>query len=140
MTEWTQFHPTRVLVTLDGHEVNIDLEMVPLVQELWRLGLETKVACQDAGEAVREGGTRVAEAERAQASARLMGRAWLVVRLEDGPTLLEIWDSLGRPDDWVLRPVKKDTEPERWVSITFPRPLIKAAAQVLRPLTALERK
>ncbi len=55
MTDWTQFHPTQVLTTPNGREAQIDTEMVPLVRELWRLGFETKVACQDAREATREG-------------------------------------------------------------------------------------
>ena len=132
MTGWTQHHPTQALKTPDGREVDIDLEMVALVRELWRLGFATKVACQDAGEAVREGGTRATEAERSEASARLTGRAWLVVRREDAPRLLESWTRLGRTDDWMVRPVKKDTAPGAWVSVTFPRALINAATQALR--------
>lgn len=109
--------------------------MAPLVRELWRLGIQTEVACQDAGEAVREGGTRVAEPDRLQTSARLMGRAWLVVQRTDAPRLM---GAAGYPGDWLMKPVKKDAEAERWVSITFPRQLIEATTLTLRPLTVEE--
>lgn len=33
MTDWTQYHPTQQLTAMDGQAVDIDLEMVPLVQE-----------------------------------------------------------------------------------------------------------
>lgn len=134
MTGWTQYHPTQTLTTPDGQRVGIDVKMVPLVTQLWRLGFATKVACQDAGEAIQEGGTRAAPADRPAAAARNMGRAWLVVRREDGPRLLKIWACVGAPDDWMMQPVKKDTDPDGWVSITFPRRLIETAVQALRPL------
>jgi hypothetical protein len=135
VTDWTQYHPTQTLTTPDGRQADIDMEMVPLVAELWQLGFETKVACQDAGEAVREGGTRATPEDRPAAAASNMARAWLVVRREDAPRLLEIWSPAGKPGDWMMQPVKKDTDPDRWVSITFPRDLIEAAVRALRPLT-----
>ncbi|WP_143220952.1 hypothetical protein [Actinomadura sp. CNU-125] len=67
-----------------------------------------------------------------QTSARLKGRAWLVVRHDDAPRLLESAKRLGEPDDWLVRPVKKDTDPDTWVSITFPRALIDALGRALR--------
>ncbi|TDD94789.1 hypothetical protein [Actinomadura rubrisoli] len=129
MTDWTQHHPTQKLTAPDNQMVNIDVEMVPLVTALWRLGCVTKVSCQDAGEAVREGGTRTPEADRPRVSAKLTGRAWLVVRHDDVPRLLDIWSGLGTPDDWMVRPVKKDRNPDEWRSIVFPRELISAAAR-----------
>ncbi|MFI0452470.1 hypothetical protein [Actinomadura sp. 6N118] len=132
MTDWVQHHPTHQLTAPDGQEVNIDVEIVPLVAALWRLGFETKVACQDAGEAVREGGTRAPEADRPRVSAKLMGRAWLVIRHEHVPRFLEICSGLGQPDDWIVRPVKKDRAADEWLSVVFPRELIPAAARAVQ--------
>lgn len=94
------------------------------------------MACQDAGEAIREGGTRTDPADLERKSTRLMGVAWLIVRRKDGPHLLEIWGSFGDPSAWTMHPVVKDSEPDRWVSITFPRQQIEAAAQTLRALAS----
>lgn len=44
-------HSYRQLATPAGEQVNIDAEMVPIVSELWRLGLTTVACCQDVGEA-----------------------------------------------------------------------------------------
>lgn len=134
MTDWTQFHPTRPLTAPDGRQVHIDVEMVPLIRQLWRLGYLTKVACQDAGEAVREGGTRAAEADRPRLAARTMGRAWLIVRAEQGPQLLDAVGELARAGGWRLFPVVKDSDPASWASITFPRQQIAAAAAALAAL------
>ncbi|MEU8799554.1 hypothetical protein [Spirillospora sp. NPDC048819] len=132
MTDWTQFHPTQPMTTPDGDTVNIDVEMVPLVVELWRLGYVTKVACQDAGEAVREGGTRVAKADRTRVAARTMARAWLIVQADQGPQLLDSLEELDREGDWRHFPVVKDEHPESWISITFPRRQIAEATALLR--------
>ncbi|MEU5882867.1 hypothetical protein [Spirillospora sp. NPDC047279] len=137
MTDWTQHHPTTQLTAPDGRTVAIDVEMVPLVTELWRLGFATKVACQDAGEATREGGTRTPQAERQRVAARLMGRAWLVIRAEEAKHLLDVWAELAEPEVFLLRPTKNDSEPADWVSLTFPRELIAATTQELRSIASL---
>ncbi|NKZ03285.1 hypothetical protein [Actinomadura latina] len=131
MTAWTQFHPTEPLTTPDGQRVGIDVEMVPLVQQLWRLGFQTKVACQDAGEAVLQGGTRAPEADRPRIAARTMGRAWLIVRADQAPRLLDALVEVTSTGDWKLSPVVKDRDPDFWTSITFPRHQIAVAATLL---------
>ncbi|MEV5509068.1 hypothetical protein [Streptomyces orinoci] len=44
-------HPHETLTTPAGDAVEIDLDMVPVVRELWRLGIKTTACCQDVGEA-----------------------------------------------------------------------------------------
>ncbi|WP_409471926.1 hypothetical protein [Streptomyces sp. HC307] len=44
-------HPTEMLTTPTGDQVDIDTEMVPVIRELWRLGFTTTACCQDVGEA-----------------------------------------------------------------------------------------
>lgn len=46
-------HPNQRLVTPDGDAVDIDVELVPVVQRLWDLGLTTSASCQDLGEATQ---------------------------------------------------------------------------------------
>jgi hypothetical protein len=132
VTDWTQFHPTEPLTTPDGQRVDIDVEMVPLVRQLWRLGFRTKVACQDAGEAVLQGGTRAPEADRPRLAARTMGRAWLIVHADQAPRLLEAVTELSSTGTWKLSPVTKDRDPQSWTSITFLRPHIPAATALLK--------
>ncbi|MEU5995216.1 hypothetical protein ABZ806_40090 [Spirillospora sp. NPDC047418] len=132
MTDWTQFHLTQPLTTPDGQRVDIDVEMVPLIRQLWRLGYRTKVACQDAGEAVLQGGTRAPEADRPRIAARTMGRAWLIVQADQAPHLLDAVTELTSTGTWKLSPVTKDQDPHAWTSITFPRPHIPTATALLK--------
>jgi len=44
-------HPTKTLTTPAGDRVDIDIEMVPVIRELWRLGFTSTTCCQDVGEA-----------------------------------------------------------------------------------------
>ncbi|NEA29675.1 hypothetical protein [Actinomadura bangladeshensis] len=132
MTDWTQFHPTEPLTTPDGQRVDIDVEMVPLVQQLWRLGFRTKVACQDAGKAVLHGGTRAPEADRPHLADRTLGRAWLIVHADQAPHLLDAVPELAGTGTWKLSSVTKDRDPRSWTSITFPRPHIPAANALLK--------
>ncbi|MEU7045426.1 hypothetical protein AB0A77_30825 [Streptomyces varsoviensis] len=44
-------HPHETLTTPAGEDVEIDLDMVPVVRELWRLRIKTTACCQDVGEA-----------------------------------------------------------------------------------------
>jgi hypothetical protein len=114
----------------DGERVEIDVEMVPLVTQLWRRGFETTVACQDMGEAILGGGTRVSPEERERRAADRMGRAWLKVHVEDGPRLLEALRPLSDGPGWVLH--EEETRGRSWVSVTFPRQDIAAAAELLQ--------
>lgn len=43
------FHPTRRIVDQHGDAWDVDVEMAPLIEALWRLGVETCDSCQDVG-------------------------------------------------------------------------------------------
>lgn len=75
MTAWTQVHPAQLVTTPTGAIVDVDVEMVPLMTEIWRLRFTTLICCQDAGEAILGGGTRTPPEKRADAAARTTGRA-----------------------------------------------------------------
>lgn len=51
-TGWSQRHATRTLIDPDG-QVEIDLEMIPLVEAPWAAGYTTIMSCQDLGESIR---------------------------------------------------------------------------------------
>lgn len=44
-------HPYAHLTTRGGDDVAIDVEMIPVIRQVWRLGLATTACCQDVGEA-----------------------------------------------------------------------------------------
>src|SRR6266702_930829 len=44
-------HPTQLLTTPLGEQVEIDAEIADLIQRLWEMGLATSASCQDFGEA-----------------------------------------------------------------------------------------
>lgn len=43
-------HPTENITTPQSETIAVDLEMVPVVQAIWDLGLRTLACCQDSGE------------------------------------------------------------------------------------------
>jgi hypothetical protein len=134
VTDWVQHHATVPVTTPDGPAVDIDVEIAPLVEQLWRLGYRTKVACQDMGESILHGGTRVAPPDRERMSAIHAGRAWVIVGVEQGPVLVEALKSLPCADSWKLFRVTKDNDPDSWISLTFPRTSIAAATELMRSL------
>lgn len=131
MSAWTQVHPTQPMTAPGGEVVEVDVEMVPLMAEVWRLGFTTLVCCQDAGEAVLGGGTRTPPDERSSVAARNSSRAWLMVLADEAPRLLAALQPLSAHGEWTARPVSREG-PLEWVSITFPRTSIDEAAELLR--------
>lgn len=132
MTSWIQTHPTRQVITPDGTPANIDEEMVPLVTQLWRLGFETLLACQDAGEAILGGGTRTPPADRERLADPCMRRAWLKVRSEDAPCIRDLLRPMIDGEGWMLH--SPEPHAQVWVSITFPRHQTAEAAALLSRL------
>ncbi|MFD0857146.1 hypothetical protein ACFQ07_33380, partial [Actinomadura adrarensis] len=78
------------MTTMDGEQVEIDVLMVPVIAELWRLGYATLRSCQDGGEATLAG-TTAAEPDQIERLALLnAGRAWVTVRQDAAPALLAL--------------------------------------------------
>lgn len=46
-------HPYKLLTTPAGDQVEIDIEMVPIVELLWQMRFQTTACCEDVGEATR---------------------------------------------------------------------------------------
>lgn len=133
MTSWTQTHPTRQVIMPDGSPAEIDEEMVPLVTQLWRLGFETLLACQDVGEAILGGGTRTLPADRERLAVPCMRRAWLKVRSEDAPCILRLLRPMSDGEGWILHS-PEEPHAHVWVSITFPRHQTAETATLLSRL------
>lgn len=130
MTAWTQHHPTQTMTTPSGEKVEIDVEMVPLIRQVWRLGYATLLCCQDAGESILNGGTRTPADQRDSAAARNQGRAWVKVLADQCPRLLAALEPLSASGGWTAHPSAQPGQAE-WYSITFPRAQIKDAADLL---------
>lgn len=85
-----KIHPYERLITPYGEQVEIDIEMVPLVQALWARKLITVACCQDIGESAA--GLR--DPERTASSGHggfveyYCGYAWLKMPLRDGKFFL----------------------------------------------------
>lgn len=65
-------HPATIVERGDL-TVEVDLELAPLVREIWRAGIETIHSCQDAGENLAELATRLSHV--AEIARRELGRA-----------------------------------------------------------------
>jgi hypothetical protein len=52
MPDPTQHHPHHLLRSPDGERVPIDVDLAPLIQALWRHGIQTASCCQDLGESI----------------------------------------------------------------------------------------
>ncbi|GAA2455787.1 hypothetical protein GCM10010191_88820 [Actinomadura vinacea] len=125
-----QHHPSQLLTTPDGERVEIDDLMVPVVTELWRLGFETLLSCQDGGEATLAG-TTGAEPDQVQRLARLnAGRAWITVRADAAPALLTAFNDI---DSVRSTPARANG----WTSISWPTSAIDQLAERLAALPCL---
>jgi hypothetical protein len=90
MSDLKPVHPTQRLVAPDGGEVDIDVEMVPLIQELWKQGLTTKGCCQDFGDSILNNGHRSTSPDdaRQRFADFYSGQAWLKMPTADATRLI----------------------------------------------------
>jgi len=89
-TNTLQIHPSERLITPDGSQAEIDIEMVPLILALWALNLITVASCQDFGEGTAGQRWAYQRASRYGGDAFIayyMGYAWLKMPLADAQHL-----------------------------------------------------
>jgi hypothetical protein len=128
---WSQQHPTKTLVDPDEGPVEIDVEMVPLIENLWARGYTTMMSCQDIGESILSGGTTTPEHLVEKTAAFYMGSAWLKVPADDGIRLMRLFAPIHRPGEWLAQIPITPKGACSWASIHFPREQINEAASLL---------
>jgi len=137
-------HPHETLTTPTGERVKIDTEMIPVIRELWRLGLATTGCCQDVGQATA--------GVRAQSDTSLgygadgfieFHRGWallklpipdamrLVAMLADAPAFAERVRHRWRPGSWRMNvPLEPDGLSDSAL-LHFPRVQLPELVEVL---------
>ncbi|KAB2344845.1 hypothetical protein [Actinomadura rudentiformis] len=130
MTTDAQHHPTQTMTTPQGGQVEIDVLLVPVITELWRLGYATLRSCQNGGESTLAGTTGAPKADIQRLAAYNQGKAWVTIREEDGPRLLAAVDALNPDFEWRSHQARTPG----WVSITIPTDRLDDAAVLLRQL------
>ncbi|GAA3508128.1 hypothetical protein [Actinomadura keratinilytica] len=130
-----QIHPTRNLCTPSGELVPVDVGMADLVQTLWTTGYTTLMCCQDAGEAIRGGGTQIPP-ERWERYARFYdGFAWLTMPVGDMQRLVALTADLAEGDGWAPNIRLRPTGPTAFASLHFPA---RQISEVIRRLDATQ--
>lgn len=123
-------HPHEWLTTPDGTDVEIDVEMVPLIYEIWRLGLATVGCCQNLGESIIIGNSP----SRQRHADFHQDKAWLQMPLPDAQRLLGI---VSRQPEYHERLVRW-THPDAWSAFVYLEPAdgtarLASTAQILFP-------
>ncbi|MGI5206173.1 hypothetical protein ACQEU6_31955 [Spirillospora sp. CA-108201] len=146
MFDIANIHPSMALTTPAGDDVEIDLDMVPLVRRLWALGLRTGGCCQDLGASIRCGPGWATGPGRQRHADFYAGQVWLKMPAEDARAMLDmlarvlpqIKDRLSRwtrADAWevfvYLVADERRVVPSCWAQIHFPK------AQLLEVTEAL---
>lgn len=110
-------HPSERLALPGGGGADIDVEMVPLMRALWRLGLGTRGCCQDFGESILGNGhqSTTSDDDRRRHAAFFAGQAWLKMPVDDAVALLDI---VAGHDQFAER-VRRWTHPEAWMSVIY---------------------
>lgn len=148
-------HPVR-RVNVDGRSADIDEELAPIVEAIWRLGLTTWTCCQDAGESNADWVEQLPHMAAVVAAQK--GWAYIDFPVEDGLAFLDALAQAGprdafylrmthwaAPDSWQVcaRPMDRATFDPRRAS-QFELPLLLVCfpgydrAEILRRLTAYE--
>jgi hypothetical protein len=148
MSDVANVHPSQRLVLpwdSDGEAVDIDVEVVPLVQQLWALGLQTAGCCQDLGESIITTESPTASAGRRRHAAFYQGQAWLKMPVDDAQHMLGILakspgfrEQLRRwthPDAWetyaYLLPTDDGVRMSSWAQVHFPNDQIGEVVELL---------
>jgi hypothetical protein len=130
MPDLIQVHPVECLVPPGGEEIEIDVEMAPLMRRLWSMGLETKGCCQDFGESILHNGHRstTSDDDRQRFADFYRGQAWLKMPLPDATRLIS---SISNHPLFEHR-LRRWTHPEAWMSIAYIFPNGEGVAEVTK--------
>ncbi|MEV5573937.1 hypothetical protein AB0L06_28195 [Spirillospora sp. NPDC052269] len=127
-----QVHPTRAVTTPAGETIEVDELMVPLVKALWAAGYATLMCCQDAGQAVRAGGTCTPVEHRSLYGDYYEGLAWVKLPIDDMVRLRAFTRRLAENRRWMASaPIRPDGM-EPWASLHFPADQIADVTKLLR--------
>ncbi|MFC5187961.1 hypothetical protein [Actinomadura harenae] len=131
-TQPVQVHPARTVTTPDGETVEVDELMAPLVQALWAAGYATIMCCQDAGQAVRAGGTNTPVEHRPLYGDYYEGLAWVKLPINDMIRLRALTRALAENRRWMASvPILPDGMAP-WASLHFPADQIGDVTGMLR--------
>lgn len=93
-------HPVR-RVTVGDMSADIDEELAPIIEEIWRLGLRTWTCCQNQGESNSDWAERLPH--MAPIVAAQLGWAYIDFPIEDGLAFLSALAQAGPRDAFYLR-------------------------------------
>ncbi|RFU41195.1 hypothetical protein DZF91_12995 [Actinomadura logoneensis] len=127
-----QVHPTRAVTAPDGKSVRVDELMVPLVKALWASGYTSLRCCQDAGQAIRAGGTRTPVEHRPLYGDFYEGLAWVTLPIEDMIRLRAIAQPVAEYRRWMASAPIRQGGMGPWASLHFPTDQIDDLAKLLR--------
>ncbi|MFF0524088.1 hypothetical protein ACFYTC_35790 [Actinomadura nitritigenes] len=151
MPDLANIHPSRRLATPAGDEVDIDLDMIPLVRALWALGLSTAGCCQDLGASIRCGPRWATGPGRRRHADFYAGQAWLKMPADDARTMLDLllralprtrerlnrWTRADAWDVFIYLVADGDSAvPSCWAQLHFPREHLKEVTTALNTATA----
>ena len=138
-------HPHQTLITPAGEHIDVDLDMIPVIGELWRLGFTTTACCQDVGEAtagVREqresplgyGGDAFINYHRGWALLKLptADARRLVALLADDPQFADRVSHPWRPGSWRMNVPLEPTGLAEAGLLHFPTEQIPQLVEALR--------
>ncbi|WP_327689044.1 hypothetical protein [Streptomyces tubercidicus] len=141
-------HPRQTLITPAGEHVDVDVDMVPVLGELWRLGFTTTACCQDVGEAtagVREqrnsplgyGGDAFIDYHRGWALLKLPtpDAFHLVALLAEVPLFADRVRNPWRPGSWRTNVPLEPSGLADAALLHFPSPQIPQLAEALGVLS-----
>jgi hypothetical protein len=127
-----QVHPTQELLTPQGKPAQVDAGMVGLIEALWDGGYETLMCCENAGEAVRGGGTLIAEERWDRYAAFYDGFAWLKMPVDDMQRLVTFTEDIAKGAGLAPNVHLTPTGPTQYASLHFPARQISELTELLR--------
>jgi hypothetical protein len=130
MSELKQVHPSERLIIPETGPVDIDVEMVPLMRQLWAMGLTTLGCCQDFGDSILHNGHRstTTDDDRQRFADFYRGQAWLKMPVANA---LRLISSISDHPLFSQR-LRRWTHPEAWMSIAYIFPDFDGSAELAK--------